>query len=228
MSEKKEDLAELLLKIEVFKKFNSQDRDTLAQLAIWKNYDKGEYIVHAGEVFPYALVVAAGEIRGIKMSSGGRLLETLKIQEGHGFWNPSLFDGVQMAGSVEVWEPSKIYLWHKDVLFPVLQKNPEAMWELNLEFIKHLRQKSELVEDFAFSTISRRLARFLLDQFEGGADTSVSRDLSLEKIGAAIGTTPIMICKHLSRFTEAGLITVSRSEFELSNELGLKKISDSR
>jgi CRP-like cAMP-binding protein len=227
MSEKKENLAELMLHFEIFNKFNRMDRVTLAQSAISKNYHKGEYVVQAGEVFPYVLIIASGEIRGIKMSSEGRLLETLKIQNGKTFWNPSLFDEIQMAASVEVWKPSKIYLFHKNVIFPMLKNNPEAMWDLNLEFINHLRHKSEMVEDFAFSTISRRLARFLLDQFEGVEDTSITRDLSLKEIGATIGTTPIMICKHLSRFTEAGLITVSRSEFELSNKLGLEKITDS-
>jgi CRP-like cAMP-binding protein len=227
MSEKKENLAELMLQFPVFNKFNSRDRETLARSAISKKYNKGEYIVHAGEVFPYVLIIESGEIRGIKISTEGRLLETLKIQAGKGFWNPSLFDEKNMSGSVEVWEPSKIYLIHKNVIFPMLKNNPEAMWELNLEFINHLRQKSEMVEDFAFSTISRRLARFLLDQFDGMEDSLISRELSLKEIGATIGTTPIMICKHLSRFTEAGLIVVSRSEFELSNKLGLEKISDS-
>ena len=228
MSEKKEDLAELLLKIAESRKLNSQDRATLAQLAIWKDYDKGEYIVHAGEVFPYALFIATGEIRGIKMSSEGRLLETLKVQKGEGFWNPSFFDGLPMSGSVAVWEPTKIYLWHKDEIVPILMKNPEAMWQLNFEFVKHLRKKSELIEDFAFSTINRRLARLLLDQFKGVTDTSITRSLSLEEIGAVVGTTPIMICKHISRFSEAGYISVSRSEFELSNKPALEEIANAK
>lgn len=226
MSNKNKTLAEFLLQISVFDKFNYQDRATLSQLAVSKNYVKGEYIVHSGDEWPYVLVIAEGEIRGVKMSSEGRLLETLKIQKGEGFWNPSLFDGLPMFGSVEAWEPSKIILWHKDVIFPLLMRNPEAMWQLNLEFVKHLRKKSELVEDFAFSTINRRLARLLLDQFEGVTETSITRNLSLEEIGARVGTTPIMICKHISRFAESGLISVSRTEFKLSNKVALEEVAN--
>ncbi len=228
MSSTKETLAEYLQTVAVFEKFDNRDRDNLAQLAVWKNYEKGDYIVHAGEVWPYVMIVASGEIRGIKMSSEGRLLETLKIQEGEGFWNPSFFDGLQMSGSVAVWKPTKIYLWHKDEITPLLIKNPEAMWQLNLEFVKHLRKKSELVEDFAFSTINRRLARLLLDQFEEVTDTPIVRNLSLEEIGAMVGTTPIMVCKHISRFSEAGYISVSRSEFELSNKAALEEIASAK
>jgi len=68
----------------------------------------------------------------------------------------------------------------------------------------------------------------LLNQFEGTAEAPIARNMSLEEIGAMIGTTPVMVCKHLYRFTENGLINVSRSEFELSNQLGLEKIAGSR
>ncbi len=226
MRNEKETLTELLSKVAVFDKFDSRDQAILAQLAVWKNYKKGDYIVHAGDVWPYVVVVATGEIRGIKMSTEGRLLETLKIQKGEGFWNPSFFDGLPISGSVAVWKPTKIYLWHKDEITSLLMKNPVAMWQLNFEFVKHLRKKSELIEDFAFSTINRRLARLLLDQFKGVTDTSITRSLSLEEIGAMVGTTPIMICKHISRFSEAGYISVSRSEFELNNKAALEAIAN--
>lgn len=226
MSNEKEILLDLLRNVPVFEKFDSRDQADLAQLAVWKVYEKGDYIVHAGQVWPYVMVVATGEIRGIKMSSEGRLLETLKVKEGEGFWNPSFFDGLQMAGSVAVWEPTKIFLWHKDDIVPILMKNSEAMWQLSFEFVKHLRRKSELIEDFAFSTINRRLARLLLDQFKGVTDSSITRSLSLEEIGTVVGTTPIMICKHISRFSEAGYISVSRSEFELSNRAALEDIAN--
>jgi len=81
----------------------------------------------------------------------------------------------------------------------MLQKNPEALWELNSELIRRIRQKSELVESIYFTTIACRLARFLLKQFEGTTEAPIARNMSLEEIGAEIGTTPVMVCKHLSR-----------------------------
>ena len=226
MIENNNAFAEFLTQVPVFKKFNNRDRNDLAQLATWKKYDKGELVAHVGDEWPYVMVIAEGEIRGMKISPEGRLLNTLKIQKGEGFWNPSIFDGLPLLGSIEVWEPSEIYLWHKDLIIPFLKENPDAIWQINLELVKHLRNKSELIENFAFSTISRRLARLLLDQFEGVTETSITRNMSLEEIGTIIGTTPIMICKHISRFAEKGLITVSRSEFILSNKVALKEIAN--
>ena len=122
-------------------------------------------------------------------------------------------------------QQSRILLWHKDAIFPILLRSPQAIWQINIELAKHLRNKSNLIENFAFSTIRRRLARLLLDQFEGVDEPSITRSMSLEEIGTLIGTTPIMICKHISRLAESGLITVSRSEFTLSDRSELEKMA---
>ena len=221
-----ETLQEFLMQVPVFKELSNQDIKELSQRSICKDYNKGKFIAHAGAIWPYVMVIADGEIRGVKISSEGRALNTLTIKKGEGFWNPSVFDDLPLLGSIEVWEPSRVYLWHKDVILPFLLPNSQAIWQINIELVKQLRYKSELIGNFAFSTISRRLARLLLDQFEGDNEPSITRNMSLEEIGTIIGTTPIMICKHISRFAESGLITVSRSEIKLSDKSALEKIAN--
>ena len=215
-----------LRNVPVFKELDDNNLDELSHNSIWKDYSKGETIAYAGETWPYVMVIAKGEIRGIKISPEGRALNTLTISKGEGFWNPSIFDNLPLLGSIEVWEQSRILLWHKDAIFPILLRSPQAIWQINIELAKHLRNKSNLIENFAFSTIRRRLARLLLDQFEGVDEPSITRSMSLEEIGTLIGTTPIMICKHISRLAESGLITVSRSEFTLSNRSALEKLAN--
>ena len=47
-------------------------------------------------------------------------------------------------------------------------------------------------------------------------------------MGSIIGTTPVMVCKQLYRFAENGLINVSRTEFQLTDQTGLERIAGSR
>jgi len=53
----------------------------------------------------------------------------------------------------------------------------------------------------------------------------VERSLSLDEIAAMIGTTPIMVCKLLSRFADDGLIKLTRTEFEFLDQEKLRLVA---
>lgn len=219
------DVVKLLIRFPVFSKLRSQEQADLARLAIRRCYEKGEYVANSGDSWPYVIIIDYGEINALKRSPEGRSLGTLRLQAGEEFWSPSFFNEVPLPASLEVWKPSAIYLFHRDHVLPVLRNNSEAMWELCLGLSQRLHQKSGLIEELAFSSIAGRLARLLLDRFDARDDSYVGRDLSLDEMGAIIGTTPVMVCKQISRFAENGLINVRRTEFQLTDPDGLEKIA---
>ena len=63
-----------------------------------------------------------------------------------------------------------------------------------------MRQASEFVEELAFQPVTGRLARLLLDQFKESDDPHIARQFTLDEMSTMIGTTPVMVCKLLSRF----------------------------
>jgi hypothetical protein len=64
----------------------------------------------------------------------------------------------------------------------------------------------------------------LLNQFEDN-DPRVARELTLDEMSTMIGTTPVMVCKLLSRFAADGFVKVSRTQFELLDRVALEKIA---
>ena len=192
---------------------------------MWKSYDEGQFLAFQGDVWPYILIVGDGVINVHKLSSEGRSLGALKLGAGQGFWSPTVFDDGPLPASLEVREPSKVYLWHREQLLPIVHPNPEAMWDLCKLLTQRIRQASDMVEDIAFQPVANRLARLLMKQFEEKADIHVSRSLSLEDMATMIGTTPVMVCKMLSRFAGEGLIKVSRTEFEIIESSKLEQMA---
>ena len=219
------DIKKLILKCPVLTHLSAKEQDELAYSARKMVYKKGEYVDHGGDVWPFVMIIDYGEINAMKFSSRGRSLGTLQIPAGKEFWSPSLFNGDPLPASLEAWQPSAIYLWHGDQVLPYVKENKGALWALNLELARRLIQKSEFIEEIAFSSIAGRLARLLLDQREENADFQVARSLSLDEMGALIGTTPVMVCKQIYSFAEDGLINVSRTEFELTDQPGLEEIA---
>jgi CRP-like cAMP-binding protein len=118
-----------------------------------------------------------------------------------------------------------VYLWHRDKILGILQQHNEVLWELCMLLAHRIRQASEYVEELVFQPVHGRLARLLLDQFAVGDDTQVARELTLDEMSTVIGTTPIMVCKMLSRFAAEGLVKVSRTQFELLNRSELEKMA---
>jgi len=57
------------------------------------------------------------------------------------------------------------------------------LWELSLGLARRLVQKSEFIEEMAFSSIAGRLARLLLDQLQENADSQIEGNLSLDEMG---------------------------------------------
>jgi len=220
-----QDLKKLITKCPVLTNLSAKEQDELMHSARKMVYKKGEYVAHGGDVWPFVMIIEYGEINAIKYSSTGRSLGTLQLPAGKEFWSPSLFNGDPLPASLEAWQPSAVYLWHGDQVLPFVKENKGALWALNLELSRRLVQKSKFIEEIAFSSIAGRLARLLLEQAEENTDPQVARNLSLDEMGALIGTTSVMVCKQIYSFAEDGLINVSRTEFELTDQPGLEEIA---
>jgi CRP-like cAMP-binding protein len=214
----------LLEQIQIFHHLDEKQRIQVAHLATMKKFEKGEFIAHYEEIWPHMLVVESGIIGVLKLSSEGRNLGALRLETGDFFVSPSFFDDGPLPASLEVKEACKIYVWHRDQVLPIFKQNSKVLWELCLLLAKRIRQASEFVEELAFQPVTGRLARLLLDQFED-EDPHIARELTLDEMSTMIGTTPVMVCKLLSRFAAEGYVKVSRTQFELLNRLELEKMA---
>lgn len=220
-----ESLEASLKKVGLFEHLSKSDRHQLAATASKKDVIRGEFIAHYGEIWPFLLILGSGSVNVMKLSSEGRHLGALKLESGDVFLTPSFFDEGPLPASLEVRENGQVYLWHRSQILPLLKNNKDTLWELCLFLSRRIRQASEYVEELAFQPVHGRLARLLLDQFEVGDESQVARELTLDEMGTIIGTTPVMVCKMLSRFASEGLVKVSRTQFELLDRAALERIS---
>ena len=218
----------LIGQIQIFRALDEQQRLQLARLGTKKRFEKGEFIAHYEEIWPHMLLVESGVIGVLKLSSEGRNLGALRLGSGDFFISPSFFDGGPLPASLEVKESCRIYVWHRDQVLPIIKQNPEVLWGMCLLLVQRMRQASEFVEELAFQPVTGRLARLLLDQFKESDDPHIARQFTLDEMSTRIGTTPVMVCKMLSRFAADGLIKVSRTEFELLDRPNLEQIADRR
>ena len=91
--------------------------------------------------------------------------------------------------------------------------------------VQRLLLASDIVEGLAFQPVAERLARFLVGRFGEDEGQKVSRDLTLDEMAAHIGTTREMVCRMLHKFSNQGLIDITRTEFVFRDRRGLNQLA---
>lgn len=210
----------------LFSSLSPDDRERLTQAAVRRSYEPGQIVAVHGEVWPFLFQVESGKIQAEKESLEGRRLQVLTLGPEEVFWGLAFFhDNAPMPVTLQAAERSKLLLWSRERLLPLLLENSQVMWKLCRVMVVRMARASEIVEDLAFQPVAGRLARLLLERYESTSTGPVERDLTLEEMAARIGTTREMVCRILYRFSDDDLIEITRTEFTLSNTDGLAQLA---
>lgn len=215
-----------LTKDPVFASLPAPELEKLASQARLRNYKKGEWLVHNGDIWAYFLWVKSGKINALKESGEGRSLITTTILPQESFWGLAFFqEDMPMPVALIAEEDSQIHLWSREQFLPFLLKNGQMSWEFARQMVSRMQQASEIVESLAFRPVPGRLANLLLERYSGSGEFPVARDLTLEQMAAHIGSTREMVCRALYKFADDGAIKINRTEFIISNETMLGAIA---
>jgi len=219
-------IQELITQNPIFSSLNAFDQTELAKFAISREYQKGEWITHYGDIWPYLFIVEKGVVTPLKESSEGRSLIVVELDVGKMFWGLSFFlDNAPMPVALVAKEDCRISMWSIDQIKPLLFKNGQMSWELTRLLVQRMQYASDILDEFAFQPVTGRLARLLLEHYDDAVGDYVSRDMTLDEMAARIGTTREMVCRQLYKFADEGAIRINRTEFMISDQGRLKSIA---
>lgn len=218
------ELLELLAAHPVFAPLSEADRTRLADLAVARRCATEEFLVLAGDRWPYLFLVVEGRLLALKESSEGRSLIVADVEAGEVFWGLAFFEA-EMPNPVSLQSrgASRLFLWKAEDLYPLLLENGRLTWELGRAMVQRMLRASEVIEGLAFQPIASRLARLLLDQIPADRQ-SAPRSLTLDELAARLGTSREVVCRALYRFADKNLISVTRTEFILIDRNGLARL----
>lgn len=198
----------------------------ITRSVIQKKYQKGEWIAHHSQAWPYLFFVESGIVQALKESPEGRSLLVVEMSPGEVFWGLSFFiPNAPMPVALVAKEITSLHLWAIEDLKPIILRNGEMSWELTRLMIQKMQYASEILNEFAFQPTAGRLARLLLEHFEDAVEDYVARDMTLDEMAARIGSTREMVCRHLYQFADKGAIQINRTELKIANQDILKKLA---
>jgi CRP-like cAMP-binding protein len=202
----------------VFNCMTDPELDVMLDQALMRQYHKGQYLAHAGDIWPYLFFLIKGSVSAIKESLEGRSLVATTFIPGEIFWGVSFFHPeMPMPVALKIDSASTILLWSRAQVLPVILENGQFAWELSRLMVSKMLRASEIVEELAFQPVAGRLAKLLID-FPGQMTTGpIARSLTLDDMAARIGSTREMVCRLLQRFADQELIKITRTEFEITD-----------
>ena len=190
--------------------------ESIVQRGQQRSLSDGEILLNQGVEWPYLFIVLNGEVNAVKESPEGRYLIAGNIKAGEIFWGLAFFIAGHLSPMVlQASAETKICVWSRDFLTPIIRDHGEMSWELSQNLIKRMLHASGIVDDLAFQPVMGRLAGLILDQFSDAGDAAMARFLTLDDMAARIGTTREMVCRYLQRFSEQGAIELSRTEIRI-------------
>lgn len=208
----------------VFRKINQDHLEELRKLATRQDLKKNQIICSSNENFPYVLLIDKGSLRILKESDKGQSLIVRTLKAGDIFWGHAVVDGGPTPGTLKAAEANtRIYLWHKEHLLPILKQNPDALWEVSGILMQRMREASFTIDQLAFEDVLTRLAHLIITEYhKAGNKPKLRRSLTLEQMAAMIGTSPEVVCRLLYRIDEEGVIDINRNELFIKD---IKKLS---
>ena len=91
--------------------------------------------------------------------------------------------------------------------------------------IQRVQLASEIVAKLAFQPVAGRLARLLMDQTGNAGTAHQHRDLTLDEMAARIGSTREVVSRFLHRFSDDGIISITRTDFSINDPQKLKDLA---
>lgn len=211
-------LKQLLAANPVFASLDEREQENLIESSVKHAYQKGEWVTHYGDVWPYLFIIEQGSITAMKESPEGRTLLVAQFGPGELFWGLAFFDEAwSTPAALCAAADSQIHLWSREALLPTLLQKGEMSWELTRLMVSRMLRASQIVEGLAFLPVAGRLAGWLLEWYQDAVDEFVARDVTLEEIAARNGTTREMVCRLLYRFAEEGAVELNRTEFKITD-----------
>ena len=205
----------------IFTHLDPGETKALVELAQTRRYQAGEWIVQFGDVWPYLFFIKSGEVTAVKESLEGRSLILTTLRAGEVFWGLAFFiQDAPMPASLRALQDIELLLWSRESLLPLFLRDGRLSWELSCLMIQRVQLASEIVEKLAFHPVGGRLARLLVEFAGNTSQGPIARDLTLDEMAARVGTTREVVCRFLHRFSDQGLIEITRTEFSITDRKG--------
>ncbi|HEY3019574.1 MAG TPA: cyclic nucleotide-binding domain-containing protein [Solirubrobacteraceae bacterium] len=220
----------LLAQVPLFAGLSARELGQVAEVAVSRDYVKGEAIFREGDRGDMCHVLRTGSVRLIRTHSDGRTITLAQLEPPGLLGELSMFGSDRRSATVEALEPTSTVAILAADLRRLLARRPELALRMLDEFAVRLRAANDHIAARSFQSVPGRVAGALLTRVQagrgaGGGDEVVVRATHGELADLA-GCSRESASRFLSTLERAGVVTCAQRRITVHRPDALRDYVD--
>ena len=214
---------DVLKKSRIYSGLDDADLSRMAGLAALRNIKQGEYIFWEGDESDWFFVVATGRVKVVKHSTSGKELIVAFFNVGEVFGEVAVFGNKPYPASAQAVEDVVLLGFSREDFLRFLAERPQVALKVINILGERLRTAQGRISDLAGERVEQRLARILLMLSSKLGNTL---PFTREEIADMAGMTTETVIRQMSNLKDRKIVTSTRGETIIIDELKLKLLSE--
>ncbi|MDF1590175.1 MAG: Crp/Fnr family transcriptional regulator [Desulfobacterales bacterium] len=217
---------EIISGVPLFSGLPEDQRRDLSQIAVNKNYQKGEVIFSEGDTGSGFYIIAAGQVKVFKVSSEGKEQILHIFGPGEPIGEVPVFTGQTFPAYAEALAKSHLLFFPRPAFVELIAGNPSLALNILAVLSMRLRQFTVQIENLSLKEVPGRLASYLI-YLSGEQENrqSVKLNISKGQLASLLGTIPETLSRIFAKMSEQGLIAVNGRQIRLLDSSGLESLA---
>lgn len=220
-------IIEVISAAPLFSGLNMDALQTVAAIALHKDYDKGQFIFSEGDSGNGFYIVAAGKVKIFKISAEGKEQILHIFGAGEPFGEVPVFTGRPFPANAQAISAGKMLFFPKSAFVAAIARNPSLALSMLGILSMRLREFTVQIENLSLKEVPGRLSSYLLYLSDEQKNPhSVRLGISKSQLASLLGTIPETLSRMLTRMAASRLIRVQGNDIRLLNREELRNLSE--
>ena len=217
--------------VSVFQNATVEDLKLIAQNAIQRSLEEGEFFFFQGDPADYLYVLISGRAKLTQMNGAGQQVNLRTINEWQMFGAlGAVRENAVYPASAQAMEQSTALAIRSDYFHELLRTRPYLSFDLMKLMTGYIQEMQERYRELATEKVERRLARTLLrltaqigvKNADGGIELTFTR----QDLAEMSGTTLFTASRVLSEWEKRGLVESGRERVVIRSPHELVQIAE--
>jgi len=212
----------------VFRGLSPEDQKRVAQMATLRDYERGDFLWHAGDPADALTVIVRGRVKIVRHAEAGDVILEL-FGEGEPVGAIAVYNYIPYPASAVCLEPVSLLVLPRRDYFELLDRQPEFARGVIRELTKLVISLTRKLEEMRGQPVETRIAQLFLTLAERmGRETregiEISLALSRQEVADLVGTTVESAIRVLSRWGREGVLITGEGRFVIPSRDRLRSV----
>ncbi|MCK5205885.1 MAG: Crp/Fnr family transcriptional regulator [Desulfobacterales bacterium] len=222
-----ENIQNIISAIPLFNGLPDDQLNAIREIAVEKQFNKGQTIFSEGDQTKGFFVVVEGRVKIYKVSSEGKEQILHIFETGQSFGEVTVFTGQQLPANAQTLAKTRLLFFPRRAFIDLISANPSLALNLLAIMSKKLRQFAAQIENLSLKEIPARLASYLIYlSEEQDTENAVTLNVSKGQLASLLGTIPETLSRIFAKLSGQNLIRVEGPKITLLDRQGIENLAE--